>query len=146
VTVVGFDRCSLSCQRRTTSVGRRAVSPIQTAAFALVAALVWACAPVGIAEDWRVASVRVYNRTLVQLNVDGEWVLACSMDPQTGLPPWSSHTPSAPPEAIEIHVDLGVPAEFIGVLSVIISEEGVQVVRGEVDERGLGECAGRPPV
>jgi len=100
---------------------------------------------VGIAEDWRVPFVKVYNRTLTHLNVDGEWVLACSMDAHTGLPPWSSQTPSAPPESVDIHLDLEVPADFTGVLSVIISQEGVQVVRGDVDERGLRECAGRPP-
>ena len=91
------------------------------------------------------AFVKVYNRTLTQLNVDGEWVLACSMDAQAGLPPWSSRTPSAPPEAVDIHLDLEVPADFTGVLSVIISQEGVHVVHGDVDERGLRECAGRPP-
>ena len=124
---------------------RGAAWATQSIAMALVAVLAVACAPVGIAEDWREAFVKVYNRTLTQLNVDGEWVLACSMDPQTGLPPWPSQTPSAPPEAIDIHLDLDVPADYKGVLSVIISQEGVQVVRGEVDERGLPECAGRPP-
>jgi hypothetical protein len=100
---------------------------------------------VGIAEDWRVVFVKVYNRTLSQLNVDGEWVLACSMDSRTGLPPWPSQTFSAPPEAVNVHLDLDVPADYTGVLSVIVSQEGVQVVRGEIDESGLPDCAGRPP-
>ena len=125
-------------------MGRRSAPVAWGSTTVLAAALVWACAPVGIAEDWRVAFVKVYNRTLTQINIEGEWVLACSMDPHTGLPPWPSQTPSAPPEAVVIHLDLDVPADYTGVLSVIVSQEGVRVVRGEVDERALPECAGRP--
>jgi hypothetical protein len=44
-----------------------------------------------------------------------------------------------------VDLDLDVPADYKGVLSVIVSETGVQVVRGEVLERDLPTCAGRPP-
>ena len=33
--------------------------------------VLFACAPVGIAEDWREAVVRVYNRTLTTVSFDG---------------------------------------------------------------------------
>ena len=39
----------------------------------------------------------------------------------------------------------GVPADYKGVVSVVVSEAGVQVIRGPVDEGNLPKCAGAPP-
>jgi hypothetical protein len=113
--------------------------------MALAVLLARACAPVGIAEDWRVAFVNVYNQTQAVVSFDGMWVPICSTGSRSGLPPWAASGPSAPPGAVAVNVDLDVSPDYTGVLSVIISEKGVQVVRGEVDEEGLPECAGLPP-
>lgn len=126
-------------------MGRGTASATRGSTIALLAVLVWACAPVGIAEDWREAFVKVYNRTLTDVSLDGWWVLNCSTGSQSGLPPWPSPTATAPPGAVVVNLDLDVPADYKGVLSVIVSEKGIQVVRGEVNERDLPECAGRPP-
>jgi hypothetical protein len=128
-----------------TRVGRGAAPARRGSAIALLALLVWGCAPVGIAEDWREAFVKVYNRTLTDLSVDGWWVLNCSTGSQSGLPPWPSPITTPPPGSVPVTIDLGVPADYRGVLTVIVSEEGVKVVRGEVSERDLPECSGRPP-
>jgi hypothetical protein len=113
--------------------------------IALLAILVGACAPVGIAEDWREALVKIYNRTLTVVSFDGGWVPICSTGAEGGLPPWPSPITSPPPGSVPITFDLGVPADYKGVVSVIVSEDGVQVIRGEIVERDLPECAGAPP-
>ena len=126
-------------------MGRGTASARRGSRIALAAVLLRACAPVGIAEDWREAFVNVYNRTLTVVSFDGGWVPICSTGSRSGLPPWPTPTISAPPGAVAIKLDLEVPADYTGVLSVIVSEKGVQVVRGEVNEEDLPECAGRPP-
>ena len=112
---------------------------------AFLAILVCGCAPVGIAEDWREAFVKVYNRTLTDVSLDGWLVPNCSTSSRSGLPPWPSSIASRPPGAVPVDLDLDVPTDYKGVVSVIVSETGVQVVRGEVREGDLPECAGRPP-
>ena len=113
--------------------------------IALLAILVGACAPVGIAEDWREAFIKVYNRTLTVVSFDGGWVPICSTGAELGLPPWPSADTSPPPGSVPITFDLGVPAEYRGVVSVIVSEDGVQVIRGEAVESDLPKCSGAPP-
>jgi hypothetical protein len=113
--------------------------------IAVLAILVSACAPVGIAEDWREAFVRIYNRTLTVVSFDGGWVPICSMTAELGLPPWPSPRTSPPPGSVPITFDLGVPADHKGVVSVIVSEDGVLVIHGERVESDLPKCAGAPP-
>jgi len=100
---------------------------------------------VGIAEDWREAVVRVYNRTLTTVSFDGGWVPICSMGSVSGLPPWPSPIPSPPPGTPRIDFDLDVPSDYVGIISVVVSETGVEVIHGEVDEDDLPECSGHPP-
>jgi len=126
-------------------VGRGTASARRGSSIALAAVLVRACAPVGIAEDWREAFVNVYNRTLTVVSFDGMWVPICSTGSRSGLPPWPTQTISAPPGAVAVKVDLDVPANYTGILSVVVSEKGVQVIRGEIQEWDLPECAGSPP-
>jgi hypothetical protein len=114
-------------------------------AIAVLAVVLAACAPVGIAESWRDALVRVYNRTLTTVSYEGGWVPICSKGVQSGLPPWPSPIISPPPGSAPITFDLDVPADYVGVISVVVSESGVEVIHGEVDEDDLPECAGKPP-
>jgi hypothetical protein len=144
-TAVGLIPLGLPDPEEGHGVGRRAAAGKRGPTIALAVLLARACAPVGIAEDWRVAFVNVYNQTQAVVSFDGVWVPICSMGSRSGLPPWPSPVMSAPPGAVAINVDLDVPPDYTGVLSVIISEEGLEVVRGEVDEESLPECAGRPP-
>jgi hypothetical protein len=114
-------------------------------AIALLATLVGACVPVGIAEDWRSALVKIYNRTLTVVSFDGGWVPICSTGSEGGLPPWPSPITSPPLGAVPITFDLGVPADYKGIVSVIVSEVGIQVIRGEPVESELPKCSGAPP-
>jgi hypothetical protein len=111
-------------------------------AFGMVLA---ACAPVGIAESWRGAFVKVYNRTLTTVSFDGGWVPICSMGAFSGLPPWPSPVTSPPPGTPRIAFDLDAPSDYGGVISVIVSERGVEVIQGEVAEGDLPVCSGHPP-
>jgi hypothetical protein len=112
-------------------------------AIPFVAVLVAACAPVGIAEDWRVGMVKVYNRTLTVISFEHGWVPICS-DNAWFLPDWTpSPTVTTPPGAVRVAVDPGVPPDFRGVVSVIVSENGVDVVHG--DPGVMPKCAGMPP-
>ena len=113
--------------------------------IAALALILVACAPVGIAESWREAVVRVYNRTLTTVSFEGGWVPICSVGTVTGLPPWLSPVPSPPPGTPQIAFDLDVPPDYVGVISVVVSESGVEVIHGEVDEDDLPECSGHPP-
>ena len=113
--------------------------------IALLAILVGASAPVGISEDWREAFIKVYNRTLTVVSFDGGWVPICSTGAELGLPPWPSADTSPPPGSVPITFDLGVPADYKGVVSVVVSEDGVQVIHGEAVESDLPKCSGAPP-
>lgn len=113
---------------------------------AWLAIVLLACAPVGIAEDWRESFVKVYNRTLTTIRFEGGWVPICSMGAQSGLPPWPSPRISPPPGTAAVTFDLDVPADYVGVISVVVSDGDVDVIKGEVDQDDLPECAGRPPL
>jgi hypothetical protein len=118
---------------------------MRLAILATLAVLVSACAPIGIPEDYRIAFVRIYNRTTSVVSFDGGWVPICAMGSQSGLPPWPSPITSPPPGSVPIAFDLGVPGDYRGLISVVVSETGVQVTRGEVTESDLPDCEGRPP-
>jgi hypothetical protein len=111
----------------------------------MFALLLAACAPVGIAESWREAFVKVYNRTLTTVSYDGGWVPMCSMGAVSGLPPWPPPITSPPPGTTRIAFDLDVPSDYVGIISVVVSERSVEVIHGEVDEDDLPECSGHPP-
>jgi hypothetical protein len=114
-----------------------------SAALWLIALLVGGCAPVGIAEDWRIGMVKVYNRTLSVISFEHGWVPICS-DNAWFLPDWTpAPTVATPTGAVNVEIDPGVPADFRGVVSVIVSDNGVNVVRGDPGE--LPKCAGLPP-
>jgi hypothetical protein len=110
----------------------------------VLASALGACHPIGIAEDYLVALVRIYNRTLAVISYDGGWVPICAMGSHNGLPPWPPASPSAPPDAVRVAFDLAVPADFKGEISVVVSDRGVSVTRGAIDERDLPSCAGKP--
>jgi len=124
------------------AAARRMVHGSAIAAFVLVLA---ACAPVGIAESWRGAFVKVYNRTLTTVSFDGGWVPICSVGAFSGLPPWPSSVTSPPPGTPKVAFDLDAPSDYVGIISVVISEAGVDVMHTEIDEADLPECSGRPP-
>jgi len=89
--------------------------------------------------------VKVYNRTLTVISFEHGWVPICS-DNAWILPDWTpSATVATPPGAVRVTVDPGVPADFRGVVSVIVSETGIDVVRGFPDEP-MADCRGRPQV
>jgi hypothetical protein len=127
-------------------MGRRTAAPARRgSAIAALAVLVCACLPIGIAEDYHEALVRIYNRTLTNISYESGWVPMCSKGVEGGLPPWPSGAAPAPRGSAPVRFDLGMPADYKGVISVIVSETGVEVIHGEVNERDLPEGAGRPP-
>ena len=83
----------------------------------VLAVLVGACLPIGIAEDYHEALVRIYNRTLTTVSYESGWVPICSMGVEGGLPPWPSAVVPAPRGSAPITFDLGVPADYKGVIS-----------------------------
>ena len=68
--------------------------------IALLAILVGACAPVGIAEDWREAFIKVYNRTLTVVSFDGGWL--------RGLDGASRSPKPQPAASSSLHVRIGI--------------------------------------
>jgi hypothetical protein len=121
-----------------------AITAARGAAVVVLAVLVGACLPIGIAEDYHAAFIKIYNRTLTSISYEGGWVPICSMGVQSGLPPWPSAITPPPPGSPLITFDLGVPADYKGVVSVIVSEGGVQVIRGDPNEQDLPKCSGVP--
>jgi hypothetical protein len=118
--------------------------PARGSLVATFAILIGCGAPIGIAEDWRYLLVKIYNRTLTTISYEGGWVASCSDGLQDGLPPWPSPKSSPPPGSVPITFDLGLPADYKGPMSVIISATGVEVVRGFPNESDLPDCHGVP--
>jgi hypothetical protein len=145
IAVVEDGRVAIPTEEGSGSRARRARHHRGVVPLLVFVVLVGACLPIGIAEDWREAFIKIYNRTLTSISYEGGWVPICSMGVQSGLPPWPSPITSPPPGSPSITFDLDVPADYKGVISVIVSEKGVEVIHGEVNERDLPECAGRPP-
>jgi hypothetical protein len=114
---------------------------VGVAAF-LLAASALAC---GIKEDFRTPFVIIYNRTLTPVAFEGGWVPSCDRTSFVRLPPWPSPKVTPPPGTPNIIIDLGVPSTFVGELAVIVTETGVEVVRGGIDERNLPKCSGTAP-
>jgi len=106
--------------------------------------LLGACFPIGIAEEYRDGHVHIYNRTLAVISFDHGWVPICSMGSYR-LPDWGPPSLSPPPGAVRVSIDPGVPADFRGVVSVVVSETGTETMRGDPDDRQLAKCAGLPP-
>jgi hypothetical protein len=116
-------------------------------ATAIVAALLLAAwlSGCGIKEDYRTPFVIIHNRTLTTVAFDGGWVPRCDRTSFGRLPPWPSPRISPPPGTPHINFDLGVPPTYVGEVTVIITETGVEVVRGFVADGSLPQCAGAVP-
>jgi hypothetical protein len=117
---------------------------------ALLAILVVGCS--GLARgcgDTQFATpfVLIYNRTLTSVRVGDAWVPICAkgvFDLAHWPTPWPPQV-SPPPGAPHVSVDLGVSSDYNGNVSVIVSESGVEVIRGDIEEKILPKCAGVPP-
>jgi hypothetical protein len=117
-------------------------------ALVLITILVFGCSTKGCGDTvFATPTVKVYNRTLTTIPFGDAWVLICDKE-LFDLARWpTAYRPqiSPPPGAAALSVDLGVPSDYKGDVSVIVSDKGVQVIRGDVDEGILPPCAGVPP-
>lgn len=116
------------------------------AGLLLISILVVGCSTKGCGDPGA-PMVRIYNRTLTAVSFGGEWAPPCDMaifiraswpspDPRRMSPPAGSVTFSA---------DLGVPPNYTGDVTIIVSSAGVEIVQGIINEDRLPRCAGVPP-
>lgn len=118
-------------------------------ALFLVSVLVVGCSTRGCGDaQFATPLVQIYNRTVAVVRFGEAWAPACNWKTDYDLAEWPSISPprvSPPPGAVPLSVDIGVPSDYNGNVSIIVSEAGVEVVRGNIDERDLPRCAGSPP-
>jgi hypothetical protein len=121
---------------------------VRGSALALIAILVVGCSTKGCGDtQFATPMVKIYNRTLTTVRFGDAWVLICDKE-LFDLARWPTVNPpqiSPPPGTAALSVDLGVPSDYKGNVSVIVSVKGVEVIRGDVDEGSLPHCAGVPP-
>lgn len=114
----------------------------------LLTILVVGCSTRGCGDEGLLPGlVVVYNRTQTAVRFDEVWVAACDRT-SFGIADWPKAAPSQvppPPGAVPLSVDLGVPSDYRSTVTIVVSEQGVQVTRGLIDESGLGRCSGVPP-
>jgi hypothetical protein len=117
-------------------------------ALALITILAFGCSTKGCGDTvFAKPTVKIYNRTLTTVRFGDAWVVICDKE-LFDLARWPTAYPpqiSPPPGAAALSVDLAVPSDYKGDVSVIVSDKGVQVIRGDVDEGSLPPCAGVPP-
>ncbi len=118
-------------------------------ALLLVSILVVGCSTKGCGDtQFAIPMVQIYNRAVVSVRFGEAWAPACNWKTDYDLAEWPRISPprvSPPPGAVPLSVDLGVLPDYNGNVSVIVSEAGVEVVRGDINERDLPRCAGVPP-
>lgn len=114
----------------------------------LIAVLVVGCSTRGCGDtQFAVPTVKIYNRTLISVRFGDVWGAACQKT-NFDLASWPSQPPTrmaAPANAVPLSVDLGVPSDYRGNVSIIVSEAGVEVIPGDISEDRLPRCAGVPP-
>ena len=107
----------------------------------LIAVLASGCIKEGYHTPW----IAIYNRTATPVAFDGGWVPACDQINFAQTPPWPSPRTTSPPGTPHVTFDLGVPAGYVGEVNVIITETGVEVVRGFLADADLPKCRGAVP-
>lgn len=114
---------------------------------AIVAALLIAVLASGcIKEGYHTPWITIYNRTATPVAFDGGWVATCDRVTFAQTPPWPSPLTTPPPGTPHISFDLGVPSGYVGEVAVIITEQGVEVLRGGIADASLPRCHGGVPV
>lgn len=118
-------------------------------AVSLLSILVVGCSTQGCGDtQFAIPMVQIYNRTVVSVRFGEAWAPGCNWKTDYDLAQWpqvSAPRVSPPVGAVPLSVDLGVPPDYRGNVSIIVSEAGVEVVRGDINESDLPRCAGVPP-
>jgi hypothetical protein len=102
----------------------------------------------GCGDQLGLGLVVVYNRTAEAVRFDEAWVPGCTRSAFL-REDWPRPEPpqmSPPPGSISLEPDLGVPPDYRGDVTVVVTETGVEVVRGPIDESSLpSRCQGVVP-
>jgi hypothetical protein len=124
------------------------MAPRRLAQFTLIGMLVVGC---GMAArgcgDFAYSQVIVYNLTAEPVQFEDLWLVACD---RTGFPlaDWphpSSPQISPPPGIAQLSADLGVGPDYEGDITVVVTSDGVRIVKGFIAESDLPRCSGPAP-